>query len=272
MVTGATHYKVYRADALLGTKTALSGWQTGIFYDDTSVSGAITYYYWVKAATSSSGDDASDYSSPDTGHAIELSIYLFPPTNVSASDGSYTDKVKITWNIVSDATHYQVYRGLGGIIKPSAISGWQTSTSYDDTSVTPGTIYYYQVKAARSSSGEDASNFSAYDSGFASVMPPIDLDAPTGVSATDNLINKVQITWNTVSDATHYQVYRGPGGIIKPSAISGWQTSTSYDDTSVTPGTIYYYQVKAAKNIFGGEASNYSSPDEGHAIILTPLP
>jgi len=71
-VIGATHYQVYRADALLGTKIALSGWQTGTVYDDTDVSAGTTYYYWVKAATSDSGDDASDFSDPDTGHTITL--------------------------------------------------------------------------------------------------------------------------------------------------------------------------------------------------------
>jgi hypothetical protein len=110
---------------------------------------------------------------------------LSPPTGVSASDGSYTDKVRVTWNTVTLASHYRVYRALfSSGLGRTAISGWQTGTSYDDTSVTPGTTtYYYWVKAASSSSGGNASDFSAYDSGFASVMLP--LSPPTGVSASD---------------------------------------------------------------------------------------
>ena len=192
-----------------------------------------------------------------------------PPTGVSASDGSYTDKVQITWNTVTGATHYQVYRALfSSGLGRSAISGWQTGTSYDDTTVTPGTTtYYYWVKAATSSGGDNASDYSAYDSGFASVMLPVDLDPPTGVSASDgSYTDKVQITWNTVTGATHYQVYRAlfSSGLGR-SAISGWQTGTSYDDFTVTPWITYYYQVKAATSSSGDNDSGLSSSDAGYA-------
>ena len=270
-VTGASHYQVYRADTLLGAKTIISGWQTGTSYDDTSVTAGTTYYYWVKAATSSGGDNASDYSSSDTGSSIVFSIYPSPPTGVSASDGSYTDKVRITWNTVTGASHYQVYRALfSSGLGRSAVSGWQTSTSYDDTSVTPGTTtYYYWVKAATSSSGDNASGYSAYDSGFATLMLPIDLVPPTGVSASDgSYTDKVRITWNTVTGASHYRVYRSLFPMTAKTAVSFWQTGTSYDDKSVTKGTTYYYWLKAATSSSGDNASDYSASNSGYATFF----
>ena len=167
-VTGASYYRVYRADAIFATKTAISDWQTDTTYDDTSGTPGTTYYYWVKAATSSSGSNASGYSNSDTGHSLGFSIYPSPPTNVSASDG-FIDKVRITWDTVTGASHYQVYRADALLATRTAISGWQTDTSYDDTSVTFGTTYYYWVKAATSSSGDNASDYSASDSGY--VLP-----------------------------------------------------------------------------------------------------
>ena len=265
-VSGASHYQVYRADALLGSKTAISGWQTSTSYDDTTVTAETTYYYWVKAATSSSGDNASDYSSSDTGSSIVFSIYPSPPTNVSASDGTYTDKVRITWNSVSGATHYQVYRASSpfGII--TAISGWQTGTAYDDITVLPGVTYWYWIKAATSSSGDNASEYSSFDSGESLglsiiLSPPTNVDAsyiagsyPTG--------GTIQITWNSVYGATHYQVYRGFGSSSSTmTAISGWQTGTTYDDNSVILYDRYYYRVKAATSSSGDNASGYSDYD-----------
>ena len=94
---------------------------------------------------------------------------LLPPTNVSATDGTYTDKVRITWSTVTGATHYQVYRAtFSSGVGRSPISGWQTAAFYDDTSVGTPT-YYYWVKAAVNSSGGNASGFSVYDSGFTGV-------------------------------------------------------------------------------------------------------
>jgi fibronectin type 3 domain-containing protein len=268
-VSGASYYQVYRADALLGSKTAVSGWQTGTSYDDTSITAGTTYYYWVKAATSSSGDNASDYSNSDTGSSIVFSIYPSPPTGVSASDG-LVNKVQIVWDAVSGASHYQVYRasfssGLGR----TAISGWQTGTSYDDNSVTAGITYYYWVKAATSSSGDNASDYSEYNSGFSTIMIPINLDPPTNVKASDGTYtDKVRITWNTVTGASYYKVYRSSFPFTAKIGISFWQTGASYDDKSVDKGITYYYWVKAATSSSGDNASDYSASNSGYAAFF----
>jgi fibronectin type 3 domain-containing protein len=197
---------------------------------------------------------------------------LSPPTGVSASD-FLVNKVQITWNTVSGASHYQVYRADSLTGAKTAISGWQTGTSYDDTSVTPWTTYYYWVKAATNSSGDNASGFSAYDIGFADSF---NISPPYNVSASDFLANKVQITWNTgqyipiPTEASHYQVYRANNLLATKTAISGWQTGTSYLDTSVAPWTTYYYWVKAATSSSGNNASDFSSPDTGYAFSMLP--
>jgi fibronectin type 3 domain-containing protein len=185
----------------------------------------------------------SDGESFDTqSFTITISVTaittLSPPTNVSASDG-IVNKVRITWNTVTGASHYQVYRADALLATKTAISGWQTGTSYDDTTVTPGTTYY----SATSSSGDNASNYSSSDTGYSSGFS-IPLSPPTGVSASDDLINKVQITWDAVTGASYYQVYRADALLATKTAISGWQTGTSYDDTTVTPGTTYYWKCQ----------------------------
>jgi len=69
-VPGANHYRVYRNTSNNSSGAiALGTWQTGTAYDDFSVSVGQTYWYWVKAATSSSGARVSALSNYNTGYA-----------------------------------------------------------------------------------------------------------------------------------------------------------------------------------------------------------
>lgn len=198
-------------------------------------------------------------------------ITLSPPTGVSASDNVYTDAVEITWTAVSGASHYQVYRANSLMGTKTAISDWQTETSYYDASITCGEDYYYWIKAATSSSGDNASDFSSPDTGYCTgIVPSLPIYPPTDVSASDTFINRVQITWSNEAGASYYRVYRANNLIATKMAISGWQTGTSYDDTSVAPWTTYWYWVKAATSNSGDNATGFSSSDTGYAISIVP--
>jgi len=168
-VSGASHYKVFRSDSLTGIKTVLfDGWffddNCGV-YDTNLPLNTTHYFYWVKAATSSSGDNESPYSTPDEGWAYGGTT-LPAPTGVTASDGTYTDRVYISWNSVTGANCYKVYRATSETGTKMAITSWQTSCFYNDFTATSGTHYFYWVKAAASSIGDDESPYSAPDEGW----------------------------------------------------------------------------------------------------------
>ena len=84
-----------------------------------------------------------------------------PPTNVQATDGVYTDKVRITWTKSTGATGYQVYRD-------GVALGWLGDVAtFDDTgagapSITPGSAIasdgVYVAHVALSLSGQSANN------------------------------------------------------------------------------------------------------------------
>jgi len=120
-------------------------------------------YKYRAYAVNSAGTAYGGYMYFTTPSSTEISA----PTGVSASDGTYADKVKIAWNSVSGATHYKVYRADASNDPKTALSSWQTSTSYNDYDVTPGNSYYYWVKAATNSSGANASDYSLYNIGYA---------------------------------------------------------------------------------------------------------
>jgi hypothetical protein len=87
-----------------------------------------------------------------------------PPTGVSASDGTFSDKVRISWSPSAGADDYKVFRNTTNSSAGAAelVSG-HSASPYDDYSAAPGLTYYYRVKACNSAG---CSDYSAYDSGL----------------------------------------------------------------------------------------------------------
>lgn len=83
--------------------------------------------------------------------------------------------------------------------------------------------------------------------------------APAGVNATATSSTQVQVTWNAVTGATSYEVYRrNPGGAF---TLRGTSLTTSYNDNA-SSGTAYLYRVRAVNA--GG-----SSGDSAAALATT---
>ena len=80
------------------------------------------------------------------------------PSGVSATDGTYCDKVQVRWNAVSGADYYKVYRNS------NQIGGDISGTTFDDTSATAGSAHSYTVRA-HNECGDSASSGS--DIGYA---------------------------------------------------------------------------------------------------------
>jgi len=87
------------------------------------------------------------------------------PVDVVALDGNYPDKIKISWGASIGADKYRVYRNISDLTGGfTQISGDISTTNFTDSTITPGQLYYYWVKA-----GKDAlwSDLSKSDSGYA---------------------------------------------------------------------------------------------------------
>jgi hypothetical protein len=103
-------------------------------------------------------NNATSFYSPVTVTAAPLSV----PAGVSASDGTYTDKVRLTWDPVPHATSYRVFR-TPALLYPKTYLGSISGTLYDDKSIPADAHYYYAVQA------ENAfvkSKVSAFDNGY----------------------------------------------------------------------------------------------------------
>ena len=179
--SGSNFFRVYRNTTnSSSTATALGSWQTSFSYDDYSATARVTYYYFVRAASNSSGSNISAFSTSNSGYRSSVPV-VTTPTNVQASDGSYTDRVRVTWSGTS-GNYFRVYRNTtNSSSTATALGSWQTSFTYDDYSATAGVTYYYFVRAASNNSGSNISAFSPSNSGYRSSDP--DVTTPTSVQA-----------------------------------------------------------------------------------------
>jgi hypothetical protein len=151
-----TSYKVYRAPSLAGTKTYLGRTSRPPYNDRTALPGK-TYDYWVKAENTFG---TTEFSLPDKGY--RSTRIPSPPESVLASDGTYTDRVEVTWLPSEKATSYTVYRSISRWGWKAAL-GSTSVTIYNDTTAVPGKTYYYWIKASNSLG---SSRFSSSDTGY----------------------------------------------------------------------------------------------------------
>jgi len=108
------------------------------------------------------------------------------PTGVSASEGTFVGKVEVTWGSVSGASHYRVYRSTSKKGTKTRLSDWQSSTTYKDSTAQRGSTYLYWVRAATSNSGDQASPYSYWGTGWLSeVLPAGDMSGNYVVNGED---------------------------------------------------------------------------------------
>ena len=248
----ATSYAVYRATYPYNSFAASLGATTGTAYNDTTATPGVRYYYWVKASNAYGTSGFSAYGTGSRSYGTPP-----PPTNVSASDGTYMDKVQVTWTASAMATSYAVYRGTYPYTFFADYLGSTAGTTFDDTSALAKQTYYYWVKA---SNAYGTSGFSAYDTGVrADGTPP----PPTNVQASDGTYtDRVQVTWTASPNAASYTVYRTMSTYswVTKTALGG-TTGTSFNDTTAVPKITYYYWVKAS-NAYG--TSDFSASNAGN--------
>ena len=242
-VSGAAKYEVYRARSKNGDYIKYST-VTGTSYTNTSyIENGNTYYYKVRALKSNG--TAGPWSDVV---AVTCRLGLTAPAVTGGNDSQ--GRPTLTWNAVSGAAKYEVYRARskdGTYTKYSTTTG----TAYTNSSyLTSGATYYYKVRAL------DANGNAGPYSAVVSVTCRLKLTAPA-VTGGNDAQGRPTLTWNAVSGAAKYEVYRArskDGTYTKYSTTTG----TAYTNSSyLTSGATYYYKVRALGA--NGNAGPYSA-------------
>nr|WP_157276588.1 pectinesterase family protein [Paenibacillus sp. Soil766] len=215
-----------------------------------------------------SGQEVTDIGGLDinTGDGAQMEIYVdnlniynatppqsivAAPSNVTAVNGNA--QVNLTWNTVTDATYYNVKRGsVSGGPYTTMNASPITALNYTDSVVSNGQTYYYVVTAANATS--ESVNSTQM---IGNPAVPATLATPTGLSANPGN-NKVDLTWNSVTAATYYNVKRSTDGSTY-TPIASNVTVTNYSDLMAVNGTTYYYVVNAGNATVGSADSSPAS-------------
>ncbi len=140
-VPNADYYIVSRRTHPAGTWTFWShALYAPIFYDYSWIVPGEIYEYAVSAVNQWGWGFVS--TDTDTGYAGGLT----PPNGVTASQGTFLDRVRVTWDAVSGATGYLVARAPddGGL----PTTEWVSGTMWDDMGALPaGSFWEYWVYA-----------------------------------------------------------------------------------------------------------------------------
>ncbi len=242
-VYGATSYRIYRSTSR-GSGYSLLGTTTATSYTNTGAKAGTTYYYRVKACNDAG---LSPYSNVVSGKVKSVTPKPAAPV-VKLGNSATSGKPMLTWNAVSGATSYKVYRATSQNGTYSLL-GTVTATSYTNTGAKAGVTYYYKVKAVNSA-GESA--YSNIVSGRATVTT-----LTMGHSSTSG---KPQLTWKAVSGAVSYKVYRATAKNGAYTVINTTKALT-YTNVGAALGTTYYYKVEALNA--AGKSLGFSAVVEG---------
>ena len=228
-VDGADKYEIWRSSSKTGSfKRQYTTTKTS-YINSTAVAGK-TYYYLVKALNAK-GKVVSE--SKSVSRVCDCAAPV-----VSSSIVASTGKIKLTWKPVDGAVKYEVWRSTsktGTYTKQYTTTG----TKYTNTAATAGYTYYYKVKAIGASSSAN--------SAFSNITYRTCDCAKMNVAVDWNEKGNVVFSWDKVSGATSYKVYRSntSKGTYKLLAET---KSTTYTDTTAKVGYYYHYKFVAVSS------------------------
>lgn len=152
-------------------------------------------------------------------------------------------QVKLTWNKIEGAEGYVIQRKIsGGKYKTLKTIKGEGILKYTDTSVQIGQKYVYRLRAYRTIAGKKV--YSTYTS---EKSQKVQLAAPKISSLKRKNYKTIEISWNKISGATGYKVYRSTRekGTYSLIATVNGNSKLSLTDSNCSCGVTYYYKVRA---------------------------
>ena len=238
-VVDASSYNIYRAINFDGNYQLIAN-TSETNYTDYPVDG-IFYYYKVSAFKDNCQETI--LSCYNVGYRPFIDCPSDPPNNVIASNGDYSDKIKISWDASPHALYYSIYRAMDASGPWSTLIGESYTTEYNDTSSAEGIYYYYRIMAKKDLCSATDKSSIAFGYKSPTICPSL---PPTGINATESVNGHVELEWDEVSTAGFYNVYRSnveAGPYTKIATC----LEENYNDVDIKPGIIYYYKVSSHK-------------------------
>lgn len=258
---GAEGYEVFRATGSSANFAKIgSTGAEALSYTDQDLSAGVTYRYKVKAYRVADGsrvygEDSEVFAAKPTPAAAKLKAQV-------KSEKS----VRLSWNRVSGADGYALYRKISGQENFKNIKNFSngSDTSYTDKSAETGTRYVYKVRAYCLSEGKKVWGG---DSAQVTVTPAI--AAPSKVELTNASYNSISISWKKVSKAEGYRILRSSSANGRYSTIDSVKGNSrqTYTDKRLSAGKAYYYKVCAYSTVKGKKVNGLHSAAVGGRAV-----
>ena len=250
-VTGATHYDVMMSIHGANQWSIVRTDLVTDYCDITNLSFDETYDFRVIPKRKLSNGVVI------TGNSSRVIMVGSPMETPSFQQYDWTENgLKLTWDAIPGASGYVIYRRA---FSDPDVTNYQKLvvldtpvTTYTDTTMEPGEVYYYFVYSYKLCSPEGWRCFSLKgEIGMGVWLPQAD-----GLKATDYDAKNVLLTWPQVAGASHYDVYATKNSSGMPGATSGSRVSVNsvYHNTAVL-GTTYYYFVRPVRVFSNGDIS-----------------
>ena len=235
-VSGASEYEIVKNVTNDLESATVVGCTSELTLLDSDVESDVVYFYWVRAISQLS---TSRYGDPDTGSCIEA----VAPNTLSASAGTNTGSIFVSWGKVDCAQGYEIWRSTTTTVANATKIGATTSTQYSDTTAGHGRKYYYWVKTVTQF------GCSGYSTSYA--VGYRGLSAPTK----QTLARGVYISWYAVDGATSYEIwyYRYSSEYYHPDNCSSSQgvtiTTTELYKSPIRCGAQRHFWVRACNSV-----------------------
>ncbi|MCL1895612.1 MAG: hypothetical protein FWG03_03600 [Clostridiales bacterium] len=238
--SGASGYEIFRSAEEDGTYKKAGTVKKGstVSFTNKSLKTEKDYYYKVRAYRTVSGKNV-----PGAFSGIVTAKPLLAKTGGAKAASAGYSSVKVSWGKVSGASGYEVYQADEDgepVVCVKRVKGG-TTLAYTDKGLEFNEKHYYRVRAYRTV-GDD--EFYGPYSAKVSAKPA--LPKIGGAKAAAPSHKSTKISWNKVSGASGYEVYRatssGGAYTLKKTITSG--STLSFSDTGLTTGATYYYKVR----------------------------
>ena len=252
-VAGATHYDVamslHDADDYKIVRTDL----TGSLCDIRDISFNETYDFLVIPKRKLNSGDVI------TGLPSSNRMVGSPMETPSFTGYEWTETgLKLTWDAIPGAMGYVIYRrGFHETGYHKLMVSENTATTYIDTTMKPGEVYYYFVYSFRLAQPQGWRCFSLKgDIGMGVWLPKT-----TGLTAVSAQENSVRISWAATEGANKYDVYISTTPDGTPKANGRVSNAYGYHNSAVL-GRTYYYRVRPVRVFSNGDVSVGDWSDE----------
>lgn len=243
-----------------------------------------TYKVWLAHYTNSTSysgkyefwQHTSDGSVDGISGRVDINVWYTPKSSEPSIStpkltfySSSDNAIKLTWNKISNATGYRIYRYNSKTKKYDVLKDITSgnTTNYTDSKRSSATTYIYKIRSFYT----DKSGSRIYSSASSATYATTDPKKVSGLKVTTTYTNKINLTWSKVYGASGYRIYKY-NSKSKSYVYLATVKGNTYQDKKVSKNKTYYYKVRAYRTLSGKNYyGSYSSSLKAKAVLKTYL-